>query len=301
MPAVAGQRWDGAVSAPYQPDLAIICGYGALPVEIAHGAIEAGRHPYMIGIEGEADEAIRAFPGEILSWGQLGRLFRLLEDHGIGEVVLAGGIHKRPDVMKLKLDWGAIKALPQALVFMLGGDNTVLSGTIKLFEKHGITVVGAHQIAPQLLATSGAIAGKKPGARDFHNIRRAFSACKALGDLDIGQAAIAEGGRVVAVEAAEGTDEMLARIVRMRESGRMPKEGKNGVLVKTMKPGQDARADLPAIGPHTVEGAAKAGLCGIAVEADHSIILERSQTIAAARAAGLYIYGVQAREIDGDA
>lgn len=294
------EQWAGNVAAGYAPDLAIICGYGMLPVEIAHGAMEAGRRPYMVGIAGEAGEDIRAFPGETLSWGQLGRLFDLLDSYGIREVVLAGGIRQRPDVLKLKLDWGGVKALPQALIFMLGGDNTVLSGTIKLFERRGIAVVGAHQIAPRLLAAAGAIAGRRPSRRDFDNIRLAYAACKALGNLDIGQAAVAEGGRVVAVEAAEGTDEMLARIVRMRAAGRMPAQGRNGVLVKTMKPGQDIRADLPAIGPLTVEAVAEAGLRGIAMEAERSIVLERTRTIELARRAGIYIYGVRAGEIGGD-
>lgn len=300
MSRAGDDRWAGNVAQGYRPDLAIICGYGSFPVEVAEGARKAGRHPYMIGIAGEAGEEIRGYPGETLAWGQIGRLFAVLDNLKIGEVVLAGGIRIRPDVLKLKLDWGGVKALPQALAFMLGGDNTVLSGTIKLFERHGITVLGAHQIAPGLLVGAGPVAGKKPGARDLDNIRLAFSACKALGNLDIGQAAIAEAGRVVAVEAAEGTDEMLDRVVRMRRIGRMPAEGRHGVLVKTIKPGQDVRADLPAIGPRTVEAAAAAGLKGIAVEAGQSVILERPRTITVARKAGLYIYGVDAAEIGGD-
>ncbi len=273
-------------------DLALICGYGSLPLEIARGAVAAGRVPFLIGIEGEAPEAIRAFPHEFLSWGQVGRLFKILRERQIKEVVFAGGIHKRPELLKLKLDLGALLTLPEALVFMLGGDNTVLSGAIRLFEKRGISVVGAHQIAPNLLAGAGRIAGAKPGARDLVNIRLAFAACKALGRFDIGQAAIAEASRVVAVEGVEGTDNLLARIVAMREIGRMPDKGKNGVLVKALKPGQDLRADLPAIGPNTVEGVERAGLRGIAIEAGHAIILEREATIQAAKDAGIYIYGV---------
>lgn len=279
---------DTAVSTP---DLAIICGYGSLPGEIARGAIAAGRRPFLIGIEGEAEDIVRAFPHEYLSWGQVGRMFRLLKGYRITEVVFAGGIKRRPDLFKLKLDLGAILALPQALVFMLGGDNTVLTGLIRLFEKKGIAVVGAHQIAPQLLAGQGRIAGPAPGPKDMACIRLAFAACKALGSFDIGQAAIAEAHRVVAVEGVEGTDAMLERIVQMRAIGRMPPQGKNGVLVKTMKPGQDMRADLPAIGPKTVESVVAAGLKGIALEADRSIILERERTLELAREKGIYIYG----------
>ena len=300
MPDVAGETWKGKVPADYRPDLAIICGYGTQPMEIAQGAVEAGRHPYMIGIENEADRSIRALPGETLAWGQIGKLFKLLEELEIRQAVFAGGVKVRPDFTAMKLDWGAVKALPQILVFMLGGDNTVLTGTIKLFEKHGVEVVGVHDIAPQLLANTGAIVGRKPNAKDFKSIRSAFAACRTLGRLDIGQAAVAEAGRVVALEAAEGTDEMLARIVEMRKSGRMPEEGKNGVLVKTLKPGQDLRADLPTIGPATVKAVVRAGLRGIVVEAGLSLILEREKTLKTLHTAGLYLYGIEAREIGED-
>jgi hypothetical protein len=283
-----------------EADLAIICGYGSLPLEIARGAEEAGRRPFLVGIEGEAPPEIAAWPHEFLAWGQVGRLLRILRQKNIKQVVFAGGIHRRPDLLNLKLDLGAILTLPAALGFMLGGDNTVLSGTIKMFEKRGIAVLGAHQIAPGLLAAQGRIAGRKPSSRELGNIRLAFAACKALGKFDIGQAAITEANRVVAVEGVEGTDALLERIVHMRSIGRMPAKGKYGVLVKTMKPGQDMRADLPAIGPRTVEGVVKAGLNGIAVEAGHAIILDRRATLAAAQAAGIFIHGIVPADMDAD-
>lgn len=277
-------------------DLAIICGYGSLALELTRGALANGRSPLLVGIEGEAEPDIQSFPHHILAWGQIGKLFQILDSEGIGEVVFAGGVRRRPELLKLKLDWGAIRSLPEAMIFMLGGDNTVLSGTIKLFERRGIKVVGAHEIAPQLLAPAGAIAGRKPGAGDMKSMKLAFAACKALGRFDIGQAVIAEAGRVVALEGVEGTDAMLARIIDMRNVGRMPENGKHGVLVKTMKPGQDMRADLPAIGPATVEGVKNAGLKGIALEAGHAIILERERTLSEARDAGIFIFGIDGGE-----
>jgi DUF1009 family protein len=179
---------------------------------------------------------------------------------------------------------------------MLGGDNTVLSGTIKLFETKGIEVVGAHQIAPSLLAPAGRVGALAPGAKDLAGIRQAFLACKALGAFDIGQGAVAEGGRVVAVEGLEGTDEMLARISSLRAAGRLSPKGRNGVLVKAMKPGQDMRADLPAIGPKTVENVAAAGLVGVALEAGSTLILEREATIAAAKRCKVFLYGIRPDE-----
>ncbi len=287
------------VSEP-QRNIAVICGYGNLPLEIAEGARASGREPFMVGIEGEAGPEICAYDHEFLAWGQVGRLFRLLRQRQIREVVFAGGIHRRPDLFKLKLDFGAMLALPQALVFMLGGDNTVLSGLIRIFERRGIAIVGAHEIAPGLLAGEGRIAGPRPSAGELAGIRLAFEACKALGRFDIGQAAVAEASRVVAVEGVEGTDALLERIRHLREIGRMPRAGKHGVLVKTMKPGQDMRADLPAIGPNTVSGVVKAGLRGIAIEAGRSIILEREATLVAAAAAGIFVYGVVAPTEDAN-
>lgn len=265
-----------------------------MPFEVADGAIADGRRPYLIGIDGEAEAGIGRFRHEFISWGQAGRLFRILKTFGIAEVVLAGGIRHRPDLLKLKLDMGAVLSLPQALGFMLGGDNTVLSGAIRLLERRGVRVLGAHEIAPSMLAGAGAISGRKPTGRNLASVRLGFSACKALGKFDIGQASVSEGGRVVALEGVEGTDLMLARIRQMREIGRLSRQGKNGVLVKTMKPGQDMRADLPAIGPFTVDGVRRAGLRGIAVEAGHALILQRENTLRAARAADIYIYGFDA-------
>ncbi len=271
--------------------VAIISGYGNLPYEIAKGAIAAGSTPFMVGLEGEAESRIEEFEHRYMNLGQLGALFKLLKERDIRHIVMAGGVHSRPEIFKLKLDWGAITSLPRVLAIALGGDDSLLSGLIKLFEDRGITVLGAHQVAPQLLAGAGVISGRKPGAKDMFNINLAASACLALGRLDIGQAAIAEARRVVAVEGVEGTDALIQRIVELRNIGRMPEKGKNGVLVKLVKPGQDHRADLPAIGPKTVIGVKQAGLNGIAVDANRALILQRKETITQAVEHNIYIFG----------
>jgi DUF1009 family protein len=108
-----------------------------------------------------------------------------------------------------------------------------------------------------------------------------------IGSLDIGQAAIAIGRRVVALEGVEGTDAMLQRVADLRHAKRINRKG--GVLVKCAKPQQEVRADLPAIGVSTVENAVKAGLKGIAIEARRTLILGYGETVAAADKAGLFI------------
>jgi len=271
--------------------IAIISGYGSLPAEIAAGARASGRRPFMIGLEGEADQSIEAFDHRYMNVGQFGGLLKLLKEEGISQIVMAGGVHARPEVFKMKLDWGAISSIPRVMALLLEGDDTLLSGLIKLFEDHKIQVVGAHQVVPKLLSGAGIIAGRKPGRKDMANIELAAAACNALGELDIGQAAVAEGARVIAIEGVEGTDGLLQRIVDLRESGRLPATGKNGVLVKLLKTTQDVRVDMPAIGPNTVLEVKRAGLYGIAIDAGKSLILQRDETLDLASKNKIYIFG----------
>ena len=127
------------------------------------------------------------------------------------------------------------------------------------------------------------------------DIEAAHAAAKAIGALDIGQAAIAIGGRTIALEGVEGTHGLLERTLELRGHGRLAGKTR-GVLVKCAKPGQELRADLPSIGPQTVEAAHAAGLAGIAVEAGRSLILEGPVVLARANALGLFVYGLPAVE-----
>ena len=109
---------------------------------------------------------------------------------------------------------------------------------------------------------------------------------RALGAVDVGQGCVVQQGIVLAVEAAEGTDAMLARCAGLTWPG------PGGVLVKLVKPGQDRRTDLPTIGPDTIRGAVAAGLRGVAFEAGGTILAQRIEAIAAADAAGLFLLGL---------
>ncbi len=115
----------------------------------------------------------------------------------------------------------------------------------------------------------------------------------ATSTFDVGQAAVVADGRVLAVEAAEGTDQMLARIAELRKHGQLATGLGHGVLVKAAKHGQDRRFDLPSIGPLTVEGAAQAGLAGIAVVAGGTVVAEPDRLAQAADRAHLFVVGVR--------
>jgi DUF1009 family protein len=162
---------------------------------------------------------------------------------------------------------------------------------IKLIEGEGLRVVGAHEIAPDLLATVGPLGAIAPGDDDRRDIARAGEAADALGRLDIGQGAVSIGGRVVATEGLEGTDGMLERVAALRAAGRISPR-RRGVLVKLCKPQQDIRADLPAIGVSTVLNAKAAGLAGVAIEAGRSLVLDRGALVKAADENGLFVCGI---------
>lgn len=277
-------------------NVGIFAGRGSLPRELAEHLRAIGHEPFVVGIEGEVEPWINDFNNELFVWGKLGRFFKHLQSNNIKQMVFAGGV-TRPTLRFRDMDWGGVVSLSKVMAFMVGGDNSLLTGLMKLFDQYGVTVVGAHDIMPELLTPKGLLFGRKPSKKALHNIDKAFEACKALGLLDIGQAAVAVGGRVVAVEGIEGTDGMLERIASMRESGRLFEDGKHGVLVKTMKPDQDMRADLPTIGPQTIEAVIKAGLKGVAIEAGHSLLLEKEETLAKAKQAGVFVYGLETDSI----
>lgn len=281
---------------PSTARVAIIAGNGHLPGEAFHELEKRQRNPLLIGISGEVDEKLADKASAVLTYGQLGRLFEMLSSEDIHHVIFAGGIKKRPDFKRLKLDFVTLKELPTVLKIVMGGDNTVLEKISAYFEKRNLKVVGVHEALPELLAGEGNIAGRAPMKLAGDTIEKAVTAAKTIGAIDAGQAAICEDGRVIALEGAEGTDAMIARVSDLRKAGRIAAEPRVSILAKVMKPKQDMRADLPSIGPETITNAASAGIGGVVLEAGRSLILDREETLARARKAGIFIYGVPASE-----
>jgi hypothetical protein len=166
------------------------------------------------------------------------------------------------------------------------GDDQLLRLIVEELEREGFRVVGADTLIADVLAPEGPMTALAPDADALRDIALGIEVAGRLGDLDIGQAAIVQQGLVLGVEAVEGTDALIARCAGLKRAGR------GGILVKVKKPGQERRADLPTIGPHTVRLAAETGIAGIAVQAGHCLIIERAEVIAAADRAGLFVIGV---------
>ena len=271
--------------------MAIVAGSGRLPVDLAESLVAHGQKPFVVMVQGEAGAELAAFDHAELPLESFPTLGTLLKRQGVTHAVFAGGIARRPRLSAVKPSLALLRFLPRALAGLGKGDDGVLRALAGGLESLGVKVVGAHEIAPDLLASEGPIASTSPQKSDWRDIEVAAAAARAIGALDIGQAAVAIGGRAIALEGIEGTDGLLERVKALRGHGRIAGKTR-GVLVKCAKPGQELRMDLPTIGPATVTAAHAAGLAGIAVEAERSLVLDLAGVIEAADRLGLFVIGL---------
>lgn len=275
--------------------VAVVAGSGGLPRDVVAALIRQGHRPLVVAIEGDADwigEGAQSFDVMPTPPERFGLVLPELKRAGVTHLVLAGGVSGRPPLHRIRFGLDVFKVLPRLIRAYAKGDDGLLRAVIEYIEDNGIAVLGAHEIAPDLLAPVGILSRARPSAADRRDIAAAHEAAHAIGALDIGQAAIAVGGRAVALEGIEGTAGLLERMRDMRGHGRLAGR-KRGVLVKCAKPQQELRADLPTIGLQTIEAAHAAGLAGVAVEAGRALIIDYAATVARADELGLYLVGLE--------
>jgi UDP-2,3-diacylglucosamine hydrolase len=266
--------------------LGVIAGGGTLPGKIAVAARAAGRSVFILGLEGFADPAVLApWPHEVVRIGAAGRILAALRAHGCQDIVMIGPV-RRPSLLDLRPDAEGARILARIGRATFAGDDGLLAAVIRVFAEEGFTVIGAQDVMREVLVPSGLLTNSAPDALAMSDIQRGIDVVRLLGSADVGQGCVIQQGLVLAVEAIEGTDAMLAR------AGSLRREGPGGVLVKLSKPGQDRRADLPTIGPDTIRNAAAAGLRGVAFEAEATILADRRTCLVAADAAGLFLLGL---------
>jgi len=287
----AGARNPAPQSADNAP-VPIICGGGAFPAAVAEAVTKRVRPVYLFLLKGYADPGLQQYPHE---WIRLGSAAKYMNAgrHGAREIVVIGSV-VRPRLLQIGFDWKSLSYLPQIAKLFLGGDNSLLSGLARIFEEHGLKLRGAHEVAPELLMPAGLATRIEPTGREREDIEVGGRLLHALDSFDVGQAVVVAGKRIVAIEGAEGTAGLLARVSEMRRSGRLKLAEREGVLVKLPKPSQDRRIDLPAIGTDTIVQAKEAGLAGIAVEAGGSLVLDAQQFVETADAAGLFVIALPA-------
>jgi DUF1009 family protein len=272
----------------------IVAGSGVLPFSVAELLQARGVEPFLFAIRGFCDPAqVARFPHHWIALGQVGRLLRLIRTEGCRDIVFIGGL-VRPALSDIRFDFGTLRAIPAIAAALRGGDDHLLTGVSRIFERHGFRVVGIQDVAPELLMPEGCITRRTPDANAIADISKGRDLMQALGPFDVGQAVVVIDGHVVAIEDIEGTDRLLARVARLRTEGRIRAKTGRGVLVKMPKTTQDLRFDLPTLGPKTIDGIAAAGLAGIGIVAGRTLVAEADVMATKADQADLFVIGLPA-------
>lgn len=258
--------------------LAVIAGAGALPAALAARTEPV---PLICALSGFAPDGVT--PDLTFRLEHLGSVMQDLRGRGVTEICLAGAI-RRPALDPAAIDAATLPLIPIMQKAIGAGDDGALRAVIAMFEHAGFTVRGAHEIAPDLLPPAGVHTAAQPSDSDRVDARRGAEIVAALAAADIGQSCAVMAGQALAVEGVFGTDWMLDSL-RNR-----PALQSGGLLFKAPKPGQDRRADLPVIGPATIDRAAGAGLTGVVIEAGGVMVLDQPATWAQADRMGLFVW-----------
>lgn len=240
----------------------------------------------MIGLKDQiSPELFQGIEYDVFPTHAVSKILQFLREKQIKNLVFAGRV-KRTKLSKLLLDPKGAKLL--ALILKNGlSDNSLLSTIMMFFEKEGFQIYPVETLLTHALAEEGNLTPKIP-IKDYalDDIAKGYKILKGIARFDVGQALVIQGGLVLGVEAAEGTDELIKRSGEIKQIHDSPP-----ILIKVCKPFQDKRIDLPCIGPRTIEMLDKCGISGVAIEANTSIIVERDATLDKAAKLGVFVYG----------
>lgn len=264
---------------PQDSPIGLLAGWGDFPFAVARALRKQGRAVYGVGIYDHADPRLADYCNDFgwIGIGGIGRAIRYFRRWGVSEAIMAGKVHKvtlyEPGWwLKHRPDWTTLCAFSPQLFKASGDrkDDTLLTRVVDTFASKGITFHPATDYAPELLVEQGQVAGKRLSSRQQKDVEFGWQMAKAMGGLDIGQCVCIKDQTVIAVEGIEGTDECIKRAGNLCKSGGF-------TVVKVAKPNQDMRFDVPTVGSLTLETVAAAGGRILAIEADKTILLERSQ------------------------
>lgn len=270
--------------------LAVVAGAGRLPSLFARSVRARGRRVHVVALR-ELSEPAVAGEADSCEWLHLGEFARMLSSFagaGAREVALAGKVPKaflwqrrdavRPDAKALAF-LGALKER---------NDDSLLGTIADLLAAEGVALASQLEIAPELVAPRGQIAGRAASEAELADVAFGLPIARALGGLDVGQSVVVQGRAVLALEAIEGTDAAIARGLSFAE------RGQPACVVKTAKPRQDPRFDVPAIGLGTLRAIVAGGGSALAVEAGRTLVLDREELAREAERAGIAVLGVDA-------
>ena len=267
---------------PINKKLAIISGNGDLPLSILESAVSNGWNGVVIDIadnqklKSQSNWKIHDF-----TIGNIGKIFKKLHLEKITHIVLCGGI-SRPKLYEMKFDFKGLNIMSK---IAFKGDDGALKILSEEIENEGFNIISASHFLEKSFSPKGHFAGPKPFSTFQKEIDRGYEVLKSLSKSDVGQSVVIQNGLILAVEAIEGTDEMIKRAGKLKFSGPGP------ILVKAPKINQDMRFDQPVIGEQTIENAYKSGFSGIACKHKNVLIINLEKVIKLAEKKQIILFG----------
>jgi len=267
--------------------LGLIAGAGTFPRLVAAGARRSGKRLVVIGLRGFADPHLAAKADAFYLAGvvRLGRWIKILRREGVREAIMAGRVRKADMYGRFRLlrylpDFTSIKVWYQRARDKR--NDSLLQAAAQEMAAAGIDLIDSTRYCPEALAPAGVLTAKGPTEQQWEDVHFGWRIAKEMGRLDIGQAVAVKEKEVIAVEAIEGTDNMIRRAGQLCPAGRW-------TLVKVAKPDQDMRFDVPTIGPDTIENMHACGGTVLAIEAGRTLMLQRERTLALAGRYGIIV------------
>ena len=265
--------------------LGLIAGNGRFPLLVAEAAKRGGRRVVAVAIREEADPAVESAADEThwVSLGQLGRAIDALKGAGVEEAVMAGQVKHRQIFSDVVPD---LKLLGVIARLAFKNTDSLLGGVADALERDGIRLLPSVALLGDQLATTGAMTRRAPSKEEQRDVEYGRDVARHLALMDLGQTVVVKDRAAVALEAMEGTDEVIERAGRIAGAGI--------VVVKVAKPRQDMRFDVPVVGEATVRAVERAQGRVLAVQAGKTLLLDRSAVVKAADAAGIAVWGFEA-------
>ena len=264
--------------------IGLIAGGGRFPLLFAESARRAGHRVVVAAHVNQTDPGLEKLV-DGFTWvklGQFGKVLEVLTAAGCTQVVMLGSITKARFFRDAWLDALGLQILAKLAV---KSDDSVLRAIAGALEERGLPVTDPAAFLQDRLAREGVMGRREPTEDQWADARYGLELARAIGRLDLGQTVVVKDRVALAVEALEGTDACI------RRGGELSKEG--GVVVKSVKPQQDRRFDLPAVGPDTIDSMREAGCQVLAVEAGSTLVMDLDEMVRRADAAEIALVGIR--------
>ncbi len=265
--------------------IGLIAGGGRFPLLFAESARRAGHRVIAVAHRNETDPGL-AERVDALTWvklGQIGHLVEALKAGGATQSVMLGAITKRRFFQDAMLDATGLRVLARVAI---RSDDNLLRAMARFLEEEGVPITDPTPFLQDRLAPEGVLGRHAPTPEEREDARYGMELARGIGRLDLGQTVVVKDRVALAVEALEGTDACIRRGGELARSGGF-------VVAKAVKPGQDRRFDLPAVGPDTVDVLREAGGRVLAMEAGATLVMDQDRMIEKADRAKIVLLGVK--------